>query len=62
MWRSLKVEEVYLRDYAGAREARAGIARWFEFYNHRRPHQSLDYRTPAAVYAEAVRGTEALIG
>ena len=62
LWRSLKVEEVYLRDYASAREARAGIARWLEFYNHRRPHQSLDYRTPAAVHAEAANRTEALIG
>lgn len=62
LWRSLKVEEVYLRDYASAREARDSIARWFEFYNHRRPHQALDYRTPAAVYADAGTGTMALIG
>lgn len=62
LWRSLKVEEVYLRDYASAREAGAGIARWLEFYNHRRPHQSLDYRTPAAVHAAAATRTAALIG
>jgi putative transposase len=50
LWRSLKYEEVYLRDYGMVPEARKGIGDWFEFYNHRRPHQSLDYRTPAEVY------------
>ena len=46
----MKYEEVYLRDYAVVPEARAGIGRYFEFYNHERPHQSLAYQTPAAVY------------
>lgn len=50
LWRSLKYEEVYLKDYASVTEARAGIERYFRFYNHERLHQSLDYRTPAAVY------------
>lgn len=50
LWRSLKYEEVYLRDYASLAEARAGVASYFRFYNHERPHQSLSYRTPAAVY------------
>ena len=50
LWRSLKYEEVYLRDYLRVPEARAGIGRYFQFYNHERPHQSLDYRTPAAIY------------
>ena len=36
LWRSLKYEEVYLKDYATVAEARAGIARWFQFYNHER--------------------------
>jgi len=49
LWRSLKYEEVYLKDYASVAEARAGIERYFQFYNHRRLHQSLDYRTPAAI-------------
>jgi putative transposase len=48
--RSLKYEEVYLRDYRQVPEARAGIARYFQFYNYERLHQSLGYRTPAAVY------------
>lgn len=52
LWRSLKHEEVYLKDYQRVSEARNGIERWFEFYNHRRPHQTLRYRTPAAVYKE----------
>jgi putative transposase len=50
LWRSLKYEEVYLRDYGTPLEARRGIGDWFEFYNRVRPHQSLDYRTPAEVY------------
>jgi putative transposase len=50
LWRSLKYEEVYLKDYASVAEARAGIARYFQFYNRERLHQSLDYRTPAAIY------------
>jgi putative transposase len=50
LWRSLKYEEVYLKDYASGTEARAGIQRYFRFYNHERLHQSLDYRTPAAIY------------
>jgi putative transposase len=50
LWRSLKYEEVYLKDYTSVAEARAGIAGYFQFYNHQRLHQSLDYRTPAAIY------------
>jgi putative transposase len=50
LWRSLKYEEVYLKDYASVTEARASIDRYFQFYNHERLHQSLDYRTPAAIY------------
>jgi len=50
LWRSLKYEEVYLRDYTCVPEARARIGNWFRFYNHQRFHQSLDYRTPAAVF------------
>jgi len=50
LWRSLKYEEVYLRDYTLVPEARAGIGNWFQFYNHERLHQSLGYRTPAGLY------------
>src|ERR1039458_847668 len=50
LWRSLKYEEVYLKDYESVTEARAGIDRYFRFYNNERLHQSLDYRTPAAIH------------
>jgi putative transposase len=53
LWRSLKYEEVYLKDYASVAEARAGIAGYFQFYNQERLHQSLGYRTPAALYLGA---------
>lgn len=49
-WRSLKYEEVYLHGYENTRQARESIAHWIEFYNNVRPHQALDYRTPAEVY------------
>ena len=48
--RSVKYEEVYLADYANPRDSRHGLTRYFDFYNHERPHQSLEYRTPAQVY------------
>jgi len=50
LWRSLKYEEIYLRDYALVTEARTGIGNWFRFYNQERPHQSLGYRTPSQLY------------
>jgi len=49
-WRSFKYEEVYLKDYGTPREARRNIRDYMELYNEDRPHQSLDYKTPAAVY------------
>jgi len=50
LWRSVKYEEVYLNDYQTPREARIGLTNYFEFYNYHRPHQSLQYQTPAEVY------------
>ena len=50
LWRSVKYEEVYLKHYQSMREAREGLAAYFRFYNTERPHQALDYRTPAEVY------------
>jgi len=50
LWRSLKYEEVYLSEYATGSEARAGIGWWIDFYGERRPHSSLDGRTPNEVY------------
>jgi len=45
LWRSVKYEEVYLNEYTNPREARRGLTRYWHFYNHERPHQSLDYAT-----------------
>lgn len=50
LWRSLKYEEVYLYAYATVREAREGIKRYMEFFNHERQHQALGYQTPASFY------------
>jgi putative transposase len=50
LWRSLKYEEVYLYAYDSVREARAGIARYFEFFNDARPHEALGYQTPTSFY------------
>jgi len=50
LWRSVKYEEVYVREYQSVWDARQGLARYFGFYNHARLHQALGYRTPAAVY------------
>ena len=50
LWRSLKYEEVYLRAYDSVSEARAFLGRYLDFYNRRRPHSSLDARTPERAY------------
>ncbi len=50
LWRSVKYEEVYLRAYDGVSEARTSIGRYLNFYNGRRPHSSLDRRTPDQAY------------
>jgi putative transposase len=50
LWRTVKYEEVYLKDYAGVPAAVTGLGAYFDFYNCERPHQALDYRTPQAVY------------
>jgi len=50
IWKSVKYEEVYLRAYDSVAEARASIGRYLDFYNTRRPHSSLDRRTPDEAY------------
>ncbi len=52
IWKSVKYEEVYLKAYAGVGEARASIGRYLDFYNRKRPHSSLDRRTPDEAYFE----------
>ena len=51
LWRSVKYEDIYLRDYADGTEARRGLDRYFRFYNTQRRHQALANRTPVEVYA-----------
>ena len=53
LWRSVKYEEVYLNDYQTVPQAIEGLERYFSFYNRERLHQSLDYKTPEAVYRGA---------
>jgi len=50
LWRSVKYEEVYIKDYQTVSEARNGLSDYFHFYNYERYHQSLDYKTPFSVY------------
>ncbi len=54
LWRSVKYEEVYLHAYDTIADVRAGLARYFAFYNQRRPHTALGRRTPDAVYFSAL--------
>ncbi|OGH78088.1 MAG: hypothetical protein A2224_00405 [Candidatus Magasanikbacteria bacterium RIFOXYA2_FULL_40_20] len=50
LWWTVKYENVFLKSYRTIDEATAGLTDYFHFYNTKRPHQSLDYRTPNAVY------------
>lgn len=50
LWRSLKYEDIYLKEYATVDEVYEGVQRYFEVYNYERLHQSLEYRTPYQVY------------
>jgi putative transposase len=50
LWRSVKYEDIYLKDYATVPHLEVGLADYFALYNDERPHQSLDYGTPAEVY------------
>ena len=49
-WRSLKYEDIYLNHYATVPALSAGLAHYFDFYNYQRPHQALNYLTPAQCY------------
>ena len=50
LWRTVKYEDIYLRDYSDGAEVRSGLTRYFRFYNTERPHQSLGKQTPAEVH------------
>jgi putative transposase len=58
LWRTVKYEYVYLQEIQTVREAWLGLRSFFNFYNHERFHQSLDYRTPAQVYFQKVQGNK----
>ena len=57
LWRSVKYEDIYLKDYENGFELDAGLTQYFQLYNHHRPHQSLNYRTPACVHFD-IMGTK----
>lgn len=50
LWRTVKYENIYLNEYGNINEARDGLTEYFTFYNEKRKHQSLNYRTPAQIY------------
>lgn len=50
LWRSVKYEEIYLKDHATGADVNEGLTWWFDLYTHRRPHQALGYRTPYEVF------------
>jgi putative transposase len=59
LWRSVKYEDIYLRAYDSASAVRTGLSRYFNFYNSRRPHSSLDGQTPDQVYFNGLKQTKA---
>lgn len=58
LWRTLKYECVYLHAWENGTEAHAGVRKWMEFYNHRRPHKALGGRPPAVVYSLPLEVTQ----
>ena len=60
LWRSVKYEEVYLHAYTNGTEARTALTRYFSFYNARRSHQALEYRTPDEAYFGGLAASAAI--
>lgn len=60
LWRTVKYEEIYLKDYATASALAVGLTHYFSFYNQVRPHQSLGYQTPAAIYFGSAKNCNSL--
>lgn len=54
LWRTVKYEDVYLKDYATPKEVYDGLCAYFHYYNEARPHQALGYQTPATVYRQSL--------
>ena len=61
LWKSVKYEDVYLKAYGSITEVRRGLREYFEFYNTRRRHHSLDRRTPDEVYWSTLPQKQAAI-
>jgi putative transposase len=61
LWRNVKYEDVYLKGYATVDELLLGLSDYFVFYNRKRPHQALEYKTPDAVYTSASGGGALII-
>ena len=62
LWRSVKYEEVYLKDYQNVRGAKDGLLNYFRFYNAERSHQSLGNETPSEVYYKEQFNTKTKAG
>ena len=56
LWRSVKYEDIYIKDYEGVSELESGLTAYFRSYDEDRPHQSLNYQTPGEVYRAGVLG------
>jgi putative transposase len=61
LWRTVKYEDIYIKGYATVAELEAGLADYFWFYNHERPHQALGYQTPAEVYFSTLEAEDASV-
>jgi putative transposase len=61
LWRTVKYEEIYLKDYATGAECHGGLKSYLSFYCEERPHQSLDYRTPVEVYRGVVAASSVMV-
>jgi putative transposase len=55
LWRTVKQEEVYVQEYLDVWEAEESLSKYFYFYNYRRPHQSLGYKTPFEIYQKGLK-------
>jgi putative transposase len=55
LWRSVKYEDIYIKDYGQANELESGLTAYFRFYDEDRPHQSLAYRTPGEVHRAGIQ-------
>jgi putative transposase len=58
LWRTVKYEEVYLKEYRDVWETQDGLRKYFDFYNYERPHQSLGYKTPFEIYQAGLKTQE----